>query len=187
MNGVNAMAGKFRRPGHLRGTLGALLFCAAGVLSAAGSALGAPATNQLLAVSMEEGAASPTVLIQTAQPVGYRYTVYDAFDPVRVVVDFPGMAAAAVPETVMMGPAPLKELRVAKFDLSSGSLTRVEIVLANGAAYQVATDGNNFRVIFPPLWPAPLLCRSLNRSRLRLPSRPCRLPRLRHHPPRHRP
>jgi len=149
MNGVNAMAERFRRSGLVRGILGVVLLGAAGILSAAGSAMAAPEVNQLLAVSMEAGAETPTVLIQTAQPVGYRYTVYDAFDPVRVVVDFPGMAVAAVPETIVAGPAPLKELRVAKFDLASGSLTRIEIVLAASATYQVAPDGNNFRVIFP--------------------------------------
>jgi type IV pilus assembly protein PilQ len=149
MNGVNAIAGRFQRSGLVRGLLGVALLGVAGILSAAGSAMAAPAANQLLAVSMEAGAATPTVLIQTAQPVDYRYTVYDAFDPVRVVVDFPGMAVAAVPETIVAGPAPLKELRVAKFDLASGSLTRIEIVLAASAEYQVAPDGNNFRVIFP--------------------------------------
>jgi len=40
--------------------------------------MAAPEANQLLGVSMEAGAANATVLIQTAQPVGYRYTVYDA-------------------------------------------------------------------------------------------------------------
>jgi len=149
MNGVNTMADTFRRSGRLRSIFALMLFSVVGVFLAAGSAIGAQAANQLLTVRMEEGAASPTVLIQTAEAVGYRYTVYDSFDPVRVVVDFPGMTAGAVPEVSPAGPAPLKELKVAKFDLSSGSLTRVEIVLAANADYQVALDGKNFRVVFP--------------------------------------
>lgn len=149
MNGVNTMADKFRRSGRLRGILGLVLFSVVGPLLAAGNAAGAQAANQLLAVKMEEGAASPTVLIQTAEAVGYRYTVYDSFDPVRVVVDFPGMSAGTLPEMIKAGPAPLKELKVAKFDLASGSLTRVEIVLSANTEYQVALDGKNFRVVFP--------------------------------------
>ncbi len=155
MNGVNTMADKFRRTGRWRGMIDAVLLGAAVMLMVAGSALAAPAGNQLLAVKMESGAASPTVLIQTAEAVGYRYTVYDSFDPVRVVVDFPGMTAGAIPETIQAGPAPLKELRVAKFDLSSGSLTRVEIVLAANAEYQVAMNGKDFRVVFPGVAMAP--------------------------------
>ena len=81
MNGVKTMTDKLRRTGRLRNILGKVLLGAAGVLLATGTALGAPASNQLLAVKMEPGAASPTVLIQTAEAVGYRYTVYDSFDP----------------------------------------------------------------------------------------------------------
>lgn len=156
MNGVNAMADKFRRVGRLPGILKLMLFSVVGMLLAAGSAMGAQATNQLLAVKMEEGAASPTILIQTAEAVGYRYTVYDSFDPVRVVVDFPGMAVEKVPETIPVAVGLLKELKVAKFDLASGSLARVEIVLASSADYQVALDGKNFRVVFPGLAVAPV-------------------------------
>lgn len=149
MNGVNAMADKFRSVGRFPGFLKLMVFAAAGLLLTVGSAIGAQATNQLLAVKMEEGAASPTVLIQTAETVGYRYTVYDSFDPVRVVVDFPGMMVAGLPETIPVGIGALKELKVARFDLASGSLARVEMVLANSADYQVALDGKNFRVVFP--------------------------------------
>lgn len=149
MNGVKAMADKFRRVGRMRAGLGSMFFCSVMLLLTAEIALGAQATNQLLAVKMEEGAVAPTVLIQTAEAVGYRYTVYDSFDPVRVVVDFPGMKADAVAETLQTGPSPLQELRVAKFDLASGSLARVEIVLSANADYQIALDGKNFRVVFP--------------------------------------
>lgn len=151
MNGVNTMADTFRRSARLRSLFGLMLLSVVGVFVAVGSAIGAQAANQLLTVKMEGGAASPTVLIQTAEAVGYRYTVYDSFDPVRVVIDFPGMSAGAIPEVTPVGPAPLKELKVAKFDLSSGSLTRVEIVLAANADYQVALDGKNFRVVFPAI------------------------------------
>lgn len=161
MNGVNAMADKFRRVSRLPGILKLMLFSTVGILLTTGSAIGAQATNQLLAVMMEEGAASPTVLIQTAESVGYRYTVYDSFDPVRVVIDFPGMAVEKVPETIPVSLGLLKELKVAKFDLASGSLARVEIVLAGNADYQVALDGKNFRVVFPGLAVAPAVVQEI--------------------------
>ncbi|HKJ64725.1 MAG TPA: hypothetical protein VJ969_04950, partial [Desulfopila sp.] len=55
-----------------------------------GNALGADA-NKLTAVSLDSAAAEATILIETERPVGYRYTVYDSFEPTRVVIDFPDM------------------------------------------------------------------------------------------------
>lgn len=144
-------AGGLRGSGSLRVVLGLALFWAAGVLLAAGSALSAQAPNRLLAVKMEEGAASPTVLIQAAEAIGYRYTVYESFDPVRVVVDLPGMETNSVAGKVQAGPAPLRELRTTSFELASGRLARVEIVLDASTEYQVVTDDGNFRIVFPKL------------------------------------
>lgn len=104
--------------------------------------------NKLTSVAIDAAAAKPTVLIQTAQPVGYRYTVYDSFDPDRVVIDFPGMSAKGLADSVPVNQAAIKELRVANFELSSGSLARVEILLADKAEYQVSLDGKQFRVSF---------------------------------------
>ncbi|MCM2265339.1 MAG: type IV pilus secretin PilQ [Desulfuromonadales bacterium] len=131
------------------------LFMVVGVLFAAGSALGAQASNRLLAVKMEEGAASPTVLIQSAEAIGYRYTVYESFDPVRVVVDLPGMATASVAGKVQAGPAPLTELRITGFELAAGTLARIEIVLDATAEYKIVTDDRSFRVVFPKLAATP--------------------------------
>ncbi|WP_303720123.1 type IV pilus secretin family protein [Malonomonas rubra] len=107
------------------------------------------AANQIVSVAMEEGAASPTLLIQTSEPVGYRYTVYDSFDPVRVIIDFPGMALTNLPEEIAASPAPLQNVRLGKYDLAAGPMARIEMVLAAAADYQVTTDGNSFRLIFP--------------------------------------
>ncbi|MDG5469943.1 type IV pilus secretin PilQ [Deltaproteobacteria bacterium IMCC39524] len=104
--------------------------------------------NKLLAVSVDSGAATPTILVKTAEPVGYRYTVYDSFDPVRVVVDFPGMDMADMPETVSVNKSAVQEVRIAGFDLSSGKLTRVEILLAKSTEYQVNLNGKEFRIAF---------------------------------------
>jgi type IV pilus assembly protein PilQ len=47
--------------------------------------------NVIKSLVVQPDSKGPSVNIQTELPVGYRYTVYDSFDPVRVVVDFPGM------------------------------------------------------------------------------------------------
>lgn len=113
-----------------------------------GLAWGADDANKLLAVSMDSGAATPTVLIETAEPVGYRYTVYDSFEPTRVVIDFPGMVVADVAEAIAGDQGVIKEVKVAAFALASGQLSRVEILLAANTEYQVNLDGNKFRVAF---------------------------------------
>jgi type IV pilus assembly protein PilQ len=126
-----------------------MLFCAA-------NAWGAAATNQIVSLAMEAGTAAPTLLVQTSEPVGYRYTVYDSFDPVRVVIDFPGMSLADVPAELTAGPAPLQRVRAATYELATGSLARVEVVLTSAADYQVSQDGTSFRLSFPALAVAPV-------------------------------
>jgi type IV pilus assembly protein PilQ len=143
------MAGKFRRFGRWRDIVGAGLLGMAALLLTAGSAIAVQASNQVLAIGMDPTTASPSVLIETAESVGYRYTVYDSFDPIRVVIDFPGMTVGNVPASAKNLPAPLLELKVTKLDLASGALTRVEIILAASADYQIVPEGKNFRIIFP--------------------------------------
>ena len=113
-----------------------------------GLAWGADNVNKLTAVAVDSGAARPTVLIETAEPVGYRYTVYDSFEPTRVVIDFPGMEVANVAETIAGNQGVVKEVRVTGFALASGQLARVEILLAENAEYQVNLEGNKFRIAF---------------------------------------
>jgi len=125
------------------------LFCGfVALLLVNGHAWAAGDANKLLAVSVDSGAATPTVLIETAEPVGYRYTVYDSFEPTRVVIDFPGMELSDIAEMIPVGQGSVQEIRVAGFVLSSGQLTRVEILLAEGTEYQVSLDGKEFRVAF---------------------------------------
>jgi type IV pilus assembly protein PilQ len=149
MKRTSTMAGKFRRFGRWRDIVGAGLLGMAALLLTAGSAIAVQASNQVLAIGMDPTTASPSVLIETAESVGYRYTVYDSFDPIRVVIDFPGMTVGNVPASTKNLPAPLLELKVTKLDLASGALTRVEIILAASADYQIVPEGKNFRIIFP--------------------------------------
>jgi len=146
MSGVRTMNNKFQGIGNsLAGRITAMLSIATFVC--VGSVWAA--ANQIVSVAMEEGVASPTLLIQTSEPVGYRYTVYDSFDPVRVIIDFPGMALTNLPAEIAVSPAPLQNVRLGKYDLAAGPMARVEMVLAATADYQVTTDGNSFRLIFP--------------------------------------
>ncbi len=113
-----------------------------------GLAWGADKVNKLTAVALDPGAAAPTVLIETAEPVGYRYTVYDSFEPTRVVIDFPGMEVAGVEEMIAVNKGVLKGVKVVGFTLASGKLARVEILLAENAEYQVTLEGQKFRIAF---------------------------------------
>lgn len=113
-----------------------------------GLAWGANGDNKLMAVSLDAGAATPTILIETAEPVGYKYTVYDSFEPIRVVIDFPGMELSDIEEQLALAQGAIQGVRVAGFDLASGQLARVEILLAEATEYQVSLDGQQFRVAF---------------------------------------
>ena len=146
MRGVNIMLNQLRVSQSSRFLQG--LFCCIVTLLMLSAPAWSADTNKLLAVSVDSGAATPTILVKTAEPVGYRYTVYDSFEPTRVVVDFPGMDMADMPETVSVNQSAVQEVRIAGFDLSSGKLTRVEILLAKSAEYQVNLDGKEFRIAF---------------------------------------
>lgn len=104
--------------------------------------------NRLLSIGMDKEGTQPTVVINTQDPVGYRYTVYDSLDPVRVVLDFPGMDVFSIETPIRVDALPLQEIRVSSFDLSSGKLGRVELLLSSAANYEVILSGNDFRVSF---------------------------------------
>lgn len=112
--------------------------------------------NQILSVSVAKGGEQPAVHITTREPVGYRYTVYDSQDPVRVVIDFPGMDVSGVDSPIKVDSSPVQEIRVSSFDLSSGRLGRVELLLAAPTPYNVFLSGDDFRVTFaqPPGGPS---------------------------------
>ena len=104
--------------------------------------------NAIVAIEVQNQPAATTVMMTTREPVGYRYTVYDSFDPVRVVVDFPGMDVSEVAKVIPVKNGPVQEVRVSSFDLTSGKLGRVELLLTTAAKYEVELKGNVFRVRF---------------------------------------
>jgi hypothetical protein len=90
MRGVNIMLGQLLESRTTRVWRHFILGSVAFLLLGSGVAWGADQANKMISVAMSADATNPTVTIKTAAPVGYRYTVYDSFEPTRVVVDFPG-------------------------------------------------------------------------------------------------
>lgn len=131
------------------------IFLMAGLLSPsstlAAEVAGVVAGNKLLAVEIDKSNAKPTIHIKAEKPVGYRYTVYDSFDPVRVVIDFPGMDPDQLPESIKVAQSPVEEVRISSYDLSSGRLSRVEMLLSVAAEYNVSLEGNEIVVAFDPM------------------------------------
>lgn len=146
MRGVNIMLKQWRVCGATR--FWQYLSCSLIVFFLVnGLAWGAESANKLISVSADSGATT-TVLLKTAEPVGYRYTVYDSFEPTRVVVDFPDMELSDIAKTIPVGQGAVQEIRVTGFALSTGQLARVEVLLSEGTEYQVKLDGKEFRITF---------------------------------------
>jgi len=128
--------------------LASFLSVVAGLVLLGASLAAAQTPNKLLAIQTTDVDGAPTITLKTENPVGYRYTVYDSFDPVRVVIDFPGMDVSQVQESIKLSEPNLQEVRVSSFDLESGKLGRVEILLGKTASYEVSLSGNDFNVTF---------------------------------------
>jgi type IV pilus assembly protein PilQ len=106
------------------------------------------AKNKLSSISYTGTSGLPVVQIYTELPVGYRYTVYDSYDPIRVVIDLPGLDVSSIIDSIKVGNGPLQEIRVESFNLASGQLGRVELILTNEAQYKVSSEANLFSITF---------------------------------------
>ncbi len=104
--------------------------------------------NRLQAVVVDTSATEPTVVLTTERAVGYRYTVYDTLNPMRVVIDFPGMDISSVQPEMTLQKAPLESARVTSLTLPSGQLGRVEFLLDRQSTYSVTASGNDLRIVF---------------------------------------
>lgn len=128
-------------------------FCRAALLSLSVTALfalsaGAQELNTIKTLEVDSAASGSMVRMVTEQPVGYRYTVYDSFDPIRVVVDFPGMDISALEPVRKVSLAPVEEVRVSSYELESGKLGRVEILLDKATNYEVTLKDLEFQILF---------------------------------------
>ncbi|MFA5585821.1 MAG: type IV pilus secretin PilQ [Saccharofermentanales bacterium] len=104
--------------------------------------------NRLKDIRVSSANSLPIIEIESEMPVGYRYTVYDSYDPVRIIVDLPGMEVAAIQSPQKVDSAPLKEIRTGAFDLASGHLGRIELLLTKETKYKVASEDNIFSITF---------------------------------------
>lgn len=137
----------FRSGGQVMRFSSIISFVAGAALLCSTAAFAQP-DNKLLSIQMDAAAASPTVTLQTENPVGYSYTVYDSFDPVRVVIDFPGMDVSQVKDSIKLDDPNVQEVRVSAFDLESGKLGRIEVLLGQATNYDVSLAGNDFKIAF---------------------------------------
>ncbi|MDT8424202.1 MAG: type IV pilus secretin PilQ, partial [Desulfuromonadales bacterium] len=112
-----------------------------------GHALDPGTTNTLenIRVSTQDG--TTAVDIVTAMPIGYRYTVYDSLQPVRVVIDLPGTDVSAVRPAAVNSPV-VKSIRTTPFDLTSGKLGRIELLLSRSVHYQVEPGPSGLSIVF---------------------------------------
>ena len=101
-------------------------------------------TNKIISMQMDSVNGSPALRIVTEKPIGYRFTIYDSTDPVRVVVNFPHMDIDAVSSLTDVNQLPARKVDVSSHDLVWGQMGRVEIVLSEMADYDVTTNGNEF-------------------------------------------
>jgi len=129
------------------GGVAALMF-GGGTLGYAQSTTSPKENNQVLAISADRTNGQTSVQIATREPVGYRYTVYDSTDPSRVVIDFPGMDVTRISSPIIVDAPPVSEIRVSSFDLTSGRLGRVELLLTAPTTYNVFLSDSDFRVAF---------------------------------------
>ncbi len=104
--------------------------------------------NQILSVAFGNDNDATKVFIETKEPVGYRYTIYDAVEPYRVVVDFPEMGVEGLNLPDKIDNENLQEIRVSAFELNSGKVGRLEFLLKKTATYDVSSSGNTFGVTF---------------------------------------
>ncbi len=105
-------------------------------------------TNKIKSITTVGSPGSPLIQINTELPIGYRYTIYDSYDPIRIVIDLPGLDVSAVSSLIKVGNSPLQEIRIGSFSLASGQLGRVELILTTEAKYVVSSEANLFSISF---------------------------------------
>jgi type IV pilus assembly protein PilQ len=86
------------------------------------------------------------VLISTAAPVGDEYSVYDALDPLRIIVDISGVGVDGLDPEITVPDDSVKKIKLSNFQLSSGKLGRVEIFLEKPMAFEVLNTENGIKV-----------------------------------------
>ena len=86
----------------------------------------------------------------TEKPVEYRYSVHEDVDPIRIIIDLPGMDISSISPSVAVNKGAIKEIKTSSAELTSGRLGRVEVLMDKPSAYDVSVAGEKFSVIFNP-------------------------------------
>jgi len=131
--------------------IGAAMWVLLVVCVFAGQARAADDGNRLKSIDVTSKADGVEVLIKADKPIGYRYTVYDSQDPRRIVVDFRGMDVSGIQTPISSSSSPVSEVRVSSFDLTSGKLGRVEVLLDGEGDYNVTLDERNLTLALAPV------------------------------------
>jgi len=100
--------------------------------------------NRIVSIAHDKGG----VLITTEQPLGDAYSVYDAIDPLRVILDFTGINVDGLESETQVEEGPVKRIRVSSFQLLSGQMGRVELFLDKPMAFKVLPGATSIRVDF---------------------------------------
>lgn len=98
--------------------------------------------NRIVSVAYDKGG----VLISTESAVDGRYTVYDSVDPLRVIVDFSDMQVVGLDPVVDISDDLIHMIRTSSFDLSSGQLGRIEILLTRPVKYEAVVVDKGLRI-----------------------------------------
>jgi type IV pilus assembly protein PilQ len=76
--------------------------------------------------------------VQTDKPLSYTY--YKTDDPPKVVIDLAQTDPGSVTKLMEVNAGNIKSIEVAKHDFTGGFLSRIEVMLAKGEEFTVATD-----------------------------------------------
>ncbi|ABA89373.1 type IV pilus secretin PilQ [Syntrophotalea carbinolica DSM 2380] len=99
-------------------------------------------SNRIVSVVHDQGG----VLISTSGAVGDAYSVYDALDPLRIVVDISGVGVDGLDPEIQVFDGVVEQIKLSEFQLSSGQLGRVEIFLTKPMTSEVVSTENGIRV-----------------------------------------
>lgn len=102
--------------------------------------------NMLESITVEVHSGIPEVVIKADEPIGYRYTVYEASNPQRVVVDFRNMDLAGNSIELFDVGGGIDRIVAKKYDLTSGKLCRVEIYTKNLDDFSVDVQSDVMRL-----------------------------------------
>ncbi len=99
--------------------------------------------NRIMSVVQDEDG----ILISTQLPLDDQYAVYDALDPLRIVIDFSEMDVAGLDPEINLSEGPVKKVKTSSFDLSSGQFGRVELLLNKSMKFETVNTEKGLRIL----------------------------------------